>query len=101
MSNLAKEVYGLDLNENHLPIGTLDQGLDILQVMRNIDVFVERYLYNLNEQVFVERAPEGGARHLNSINIHSISGSIRSHGPGIMNTTVNFVCVSFCLVSLA
>ena len=91
MSNLAKEVYGLDLNENHLPIGTLDQGLDILQVMRNIDVFVERYLYNLNEQVFVERSPERGARHLNSINIHSISGSIRSHGPGIMNTTVNFV----------
>ena len=91
MSNLAKEVYGLDLNENHLPIGTLDQGLDILQVMRNIDVFVERYLYNLNEQIFVERSPERGARHLNSINIHSISGSIRSHGPGIMNTTVNFV----------
>jgi WASH complex subunit 7 len=49
MSNLAKEVYGLDLNENHLPMGTLDQGLDILQVMRNIDVFVERYMYVTTE----------------------------------------------------
>ncbi len=39
----------------------------------------------------MERSPERGARHLNSINIHSISASIRSHGPGIMNTTVNFV----------
>ena len=90
MKNLAKEMYGLILTDSHLPMGTLNQGLDILQIMRNIDVFVERYNYNINEQVFVERSAEGGARHLNCINIHSISASIRTHGPGIMDTTVNY-----------
>ena len=27
------------------------QGLDVLEIMRNIHVFVSRYLYNLNNQV--------------------------------------------------
>lgn len=29
------------------------QGLDVLEIMRNIHVFVSRYLYNLNNQVRV------------------------------------------------
>jgi len=29
----------------------LFQGLDVLEIMRNIHVFVSRYLYNLNNQV--------------------------------------------------
>lgn len=29
----------------------LYQGLDVLEIMRNIHVFVSRYLYNLNNQV--------------------------------------------------
>eukprot|EP00753_Platysulcus_tardus_P017866 PLAT6610.1.p1 GENE.PLAT6610.1~~PLAT6610.1.p1 ORF type:complete len:1231 (-),score=773.83 PLAT6610.1:251-3664(-) len=90
MRNLAKEKYGLDLMDVHLPSGTLGQGLDILQIMRNIHVFVSRYNYNLNTQTFIERRSDRGAKHLNSINIQSIANSIRTHGTGIMNTTVNF-----------
>lgn len=30
---------------------SLSQGLDVLEIMRNIHVFVSRYLYNLNNQV--------------------------------------------------
>ena len=84
--------------------------------MRNIHVFVSRYLYNLNNQVrnvflcsscqqsmlrddtwnlcrfffqiFVELASNN--KHLNTINIRHIANSIRTHGSGIMNTTVNF-----------
>lgn len=89
--------------------------------MRNIHVFVSRYLYNLNNQVliffifnhcpflyyccvisvtnltflilrvfqiFVETASNN--KHLNTINIRHIANSIRTHGSGIMNTTVNF-----------
>jgi hypothetical protein len=62
------------------------QGLDVLEIMRNIDVFVSRYLYNLNNQIFVEA--ESDNKHLNTINIRHVANSIRTHGAGIMNTTV-------------
>ncbi|KAK3730652.1 hypothetical protein QZH41_008272, partial [Actinostola sp. cb2023] len=88
MRNMAKQKYGLEMTEAHLPSQTLEQGLDVLEIMRNIHVFVSRYLYNLNNQIFVERASNN--KHLNTINIRNIANSIRTHGSGIMNTTVNF-----------
>lgn len=91
------------------------QGLDVLEIMRNIHVFVSKYLYNLNNQVgiaasdfadpcgvrvvnsvflflfcrqiFIEKASNN--KHLNTINIRHIANSIRTHGTGIMNTTVS------------
>uniref|UniRef100_A0A4W6EPJ6 WASH complex subunit 4 n=1 Tax=Lates calcarifer TaxID=8187 RepID=A0A4W6EPJ6_LATCA len=51
MRNLATQRYGLTMTEAHLPSQTLEQGLDVLEIMRNIHVFVSRYLYNLNNQV--------------------------------------------------
>lgn len=79
--------------------------------MRNIHVFVSRYLYNLNnqvrlghtarsfapraaqsesdafQQIFIEKASNN--KHLNTINIQHVANSIRTHGTGIMNTTVS------------
>jgi len=89
MRNLASEKYGLDLTEAHLPGQTLEQGIDILQIMRFIHIFVQRYNYNLNNQVFIEKISD--SKTLNTINIGHISNSIRTHGIGIMNTTVNFI----------
>lgn len=88
MRNLASQKYGLEMAEAHLPSQTLEQGLDVLEIMRNIHVFVAKYSYNLNNQIFVERASNN--KHLNTINIRHIANSIRTHGSGIMNTTVNF-----------
>ncbi|KAJ8262124.1 hypothetical protein GJAV_G00162500 [Gymnothorax javanicus] len=88
MRNLATQRYGLLMTEAHLPSQTLEQGLDVLEIMRNIHVFVSRYLYNLNNQIFIERTSNN--KHLNTINIRHIANSIRTHGTGIMNTTVNF-----------
>ncbi|TWW75650.1 WASH complex subunit 4 [Takifugu flavidus] len=88
MRNLATQRYGLPMTEAHLPSQTLEQGLDVLEIMRNIHVFVSRYLYNLNNQIFIEKASNN--KHLNTINIRHIANSIRTHGTGIMNTTVNF-----------
>ncbi|KAG8138232.1 hypothetical protein E2320_004147 [Naja naja] len=88
MRNLATQRYGLIMAEAHLPSQTLEQGLDVLEIMRNIHVFVSRYLYNLNNQIFIERISNN--KHLNTINIRHIANSIRTHGTGIMNTTVNF-----------
>nr|KAG5706407.1 hypothetical protein BaRGS_033168 [Batillaria attramentaria] len=88
MKNMAEQKFGLTLIESHLPSQTLEQGLDVLEIMRNIHVFVSKYLYNLNNQIFVERTSNN--KHLNTINIRHIANSIRTHGIGIMNTTVNF-----------
>nr|CAB3267668.1 WASH complex subunit 7 [Phallusia mammillata] len=88
MRNLAAQKYQLEMQEVHLPNQQLEQGLDVLEIMRNIHVFVSKYLYNLNNQIFVERSSNN--KHLNTINIRHIANSIRTHGTGIMNTTVNF-----------
>uniref|UniRef100_H2ZAQ0 WASH complex subunit 4 n=1 Tax=Ciona savignyi TaxID=51511 RepID=H2ZAQ0_CIOSA len=88
MRNLAAQRYQLEMQEVHLPNQQLEQGLDVLEIMRNIHVFVSKYLYNLNNQIFVEQSSNN--KHLNTINIRHIANSIRTHGTGIMNTTVNF-----------
>lgn len=83
---LALLQYNLNTVEDSLPMQTLEQGLDSLEIMRNIHIFVGKYLYNLNNQVFVEEWSNN--KHLNTINISHIANSIRTHGIGIMNTTV-------------
>lgn len=43
--------------------------------------------------MFLQRqmgSTKGSSRHLTAINIQSIAHSIRTHGTGIMNTTINF-----------
>ena len=44
MRAFAKIKYGLDLSDYYLPTGSLELGIDVLQIMRNIHVFVKRYL---------------------------------------------------------
>lgn len=88
MRRMAELQYGLRTVPDSLPMQTLEQGLDVLEIMRNIQVFVAKYLYNLNNQIFVEEWSNN--KHLNTINISHVANSIRTHGIGIMNTTVNF-----------
>lgn len=88
MRQMASFKFDLKTVEDNLPTQTLEQGLDVLEIMRNIHVFVSKYLYNLNNQIFIEKSSNN--KHLNSINIQHIANSIRTHGTGIMNTTVNF-----------
>lgn len=88
MRNLAVSKYNLFTVPSHLPSHTLDQGVDVLEIMRNIHVFVQNYLYNLNQQFFMEASSNN--KHLNTVTIKHIANSIRTHGAGIINTTVNF-----------
>lgn len=92
MRSLARDKYGLRLEELALPGQTLEQGLDVLEIMRNIHLFVAKFAYNLNMQMFVERPSAAqDRRHLNVLAIRHVSNSIRTHGTGFMNTTVNCV----------
>ncbi|CAG2103931.1 unnamed protein product [Medioppia subpectinata] len=88
MLNLAKTKYGLEFVRSQLPTQTLEQGLDVLEITRNIHVFVSRYLYNLNNQMFIEKSSNN--KHLNVLLIRHVANSIQTHGFGIINTTVNF-----------
>lgn len=88
MRKLAHFKFGLTAQDDYLPTQTLEQGLDVLQIMRNINVFVSKYLYNLNNQIFIEQNSNG--KYLNTINITHVANSLRAHGTGIVNTTVNF-----------
>ncbi|XP_049868543.1 WASH complex subunit 4 [Pectinophora gossypiella] len=88
MRQMARFKFNLKTIQDNLPTQTLEQGLDVLEIMRNIHIFVSKYLYNLNNQIFIEKSSNN--KHLNSINIRHIANSIRTHGTGIMNTTVNF-----------
>lgn len=88
MRNLAREKYGVDLMEVFLPGQTLEQGVDVLEIMRNIHIFVASYDYNQNNQIFIEKKTAG--KYLNTVNIGHVANSLRTHGIGIMNTTVNF-----------
>lgn len=89
MRILAKQKFNLDTVEDHLPTQTIEQGLDVLEIMRNIHLFVSNYVYNLNNQIFIEKSSKN--KHLNTINIRHVANSLRTHGIGIINTTVNVI----------
>src|SRR5690606_36197835 len=56
-------------------------------IMRNIHSSVNRFNYNMNSQMFVEKT--SNSKHLETINIRHVANSIRTHGTGMMNTTIN------------
>ena len=58
MGERARQLLGLELLDSQLPTQTLEQGLDILNIMRNIHIFVAHYNYNLNNQVRSNRPTE-------------------------------------------
>eukprot|EP00899_Mesostigma_viride_P010833 jgi/Mesvir1/19751/Mv13057-RA.1 len=93
MRILAVEKYGLELApDTHLPERTLEQGQDVLALLKQLHVFVASYSYDLNTQVFVERpgGEEARARKfLHSIRPTHVANSIRAHGLGVVNTAVN------------
>lgn len=95
MRILAKQKFNLETVEDHLPTQTIEQGLDVLEIMRNIHLFVTNYVYNLNNQIFIQKNSKN--KHLNTINIRHIANSLRTHGIGIINTTVRASLEFFAL----
>jgi len=88
MRKVATDKYNLKMHQVHLPNQQLEQGLDVLNIMKSIDVFTSTYRYSLSNQLFVEK--QSNNKHLNTINIQHIANSIRTHGSGIINTTINY-----------
>ena len=53
-------------------------------------MYMYMHVPHLISQIFMER--QSNNKHLNTINIRHIANSIRTHGTGIMNTTVR-LCI--------
>jgi len=87
MRILAKTKYDLNLHDIYLPSQTLEQGLDILLICRNLAKFVDQYNYNLHSQIFIEVTKD--ANFLGVIGVQQIMNSLYTHGIGIINTLVN------------
>eukprot|EP00792_Barthelona_sp_PAP020_P005974 TRINITY_DN2867_c0_g1_i1.p1 TRINITY_DN2867_c0_g1~~TRINITY_DN2867_c0_g1_i1.p1 ORF type:complete len:1158 (-),score=297.25 TRINITY_DN2867_c0_g1_i1:42-3488(-) len=88
--DLAYFKYGLKLIHSWLPAKTVDRGLDILEIMRKIHLFVKDYHYNLHCQFFIERI-SAEHRYVHTITNEQISSSIETHGSGIVSTAVYYV----------
>jgi WASH complex subunit 7 len=58
MRVLAKEKFGMDLVKSHLPSQQLEQGIDILQLLRDLGKYVSKYNYNLHTQTMIETTTE-------------------------------------------
>jgi len=88
MANIAHRLYGINVLDCRIPGAMMQQEIDVLEIIRNIVVFVGCYNYDLNSQVFVQRAED--SHHVSIVGIPHIFSSYRCHGIGIMNTTVDF-----------
>lgn len=89
MLGYASDKFNLEFASLQLPTQTLEQGLDIVEITRNITSFIASYQYNLNNQFFIER--DSSNKHLNVLTIKHFANSIQTHGFGIINSTVNFI----------
>ncbi|KHJ77594.1 hypothetical protein OESDEN_22786 [Oesophagostomum dentatum] len=87
MAILAKQRYGLDLVDGCLPNCTVGQSLDVVKVICSLGDFVTDFNYCLNQQVFIEKlSPNRSLRVLTS---EHMADSMRTHGLGVLNTSVN------------
>ncbi|XP_034490748.1 WASH complex subunit 4 [Drosophila innubila] len=89
MRHLANKLLQLRPVDDYLPNQIIDQGIDVLQIMRNIHTFASTYAYNMNLQLFVEMQSRN--KHLDIIGTRHVANSVQTHGTGIINTTVNFI----------
>jgi hypothetical protein len=87
MRVLAKNKYGLNLHDVYLPNQNLDQGKDILEIVRNLGTFSKSYTHNLHSQQFIEIVKDGS--YINIIGVPQILSSLYTHGKGIVNSIIN------------
>lgn len=86
MRTLAKSKYDLNLHDIHLPNQTLEQGVDILHILRNINTFVQNFYYNLHSQIFIEITKDNN--YITTVGMQQILNSLNTHGIGIVNSIV-------------
>lgn len=88
MRTLGNHIFDLRLHDVFLPNHTIERDkFDILSVVRQIPMFVSEYKYNILNQRFLQVT--NNDKIISCISIQQLSDSIRTHGLGILSTTVN------------
>jgi WASH complex subunit 7 len=88
MRVMGNHIFDLQLHDVFMPNHTIElDKFNILSVVRNIPTFVGAYKYNLLSQRFLEITSD--AKIIACVSIQQLSDSIRTHGLGILSTTVN------------
>ena len=67
MRMLANDKLGIKPMPSHLPSQQLEQGIDIMVLLRETQQFVQQYHYNLHQQVFIERP--SGTKQIKTIGV--------------------------------
>lgn len=87
MRDIALEKYGLNLLPVYLPSGTIEQSMDLADIMRQLPEFFRRYNYSLNQQMFIESQSAGA--YLNTLGSIQVVNFLKKHGSGIVKTAVD------------
>eukprot|EP00217_Crustomastix_stigmatica_P003995 CAMPEP_0183794240 /NCGR_PEP_ID=MMETSP0803_2-20130417/3715_1 /TAXON_ID=195967 /ORGANISM="Crustomastix stigmata, Strain CCMP3273" /LENGTH=465 /DNA_ID=CAMNT_0026038639 /DNA_START=1966 /DNA_END=3360 /DNA_ORIENTATION=- len=92
MQMIAQALLRVSLKEIPLPSQSLEQGPDIINIMKNIHSFVAQHHFCQATHTFIEKAQAASdRRQLNTLSVRHIANSLRTHGIGIVNTTTNIV----------
>ncbi|RCV20061.1 hypothetical protein SETIT_4G026000v2 [Setaria italica] len=62
MHELGQLKYGVELEDFHLTVDTLDQGFDFRNTIQHLDSFCEKYSYSIAKQMFIENDLDGQCR---------------------------------------
>lgn len=89
MRVMASERYSVNIADMRLPGGSLDSGLDVLDIMRKVHAFAAQYGYSMHQQLFVQAANQGSAKVL-TITLEHLADSVQMHGAGVIDTTVHY-----------
>lgn len=111
MMNLARHKYNFSFVDGQLPAQTLDSGLDLLDITRNLALFATRYSYDLTNQLFIEKcsnrssnvsssvaggsmlssyvASSSSGQSLNVLQFKHVAQSIQTHGYGLLDSAIN------------
>lgn len=86
MRILAKEKYFIDILPSHLPAQQLEQGVDIMSLLRELNKYTSKYNYNIHQQIFIETTVE--TKQIRTIGVNQMLFSIKTHGVGVLGTVV-------------
>ncbi|XXG67338.1 hypothetical protein AAC387_Pa06g0709 [Persea americana] len=90
MRQLAELKYGLVVDDIHLPEQSLDHGIDIHEIIQNLPKFAVGYLYNMYNQVFIEKVSNvQGKKNLRVFGVEHVTSSVASHGQGIISVAIS------------
>lgn len=90
MRTLAKVKHNLDLGHSYIPSKTVEQGkTDVLAILRSLIFFIQNFKYNMFNQTFIETLNE--STRLKAVSINLISDSIKTHGLGIVKSSISLL----------